>query len=63
MEMPVWALCLDGPCVGAVFEVDIASRDIELRIESDVHCYRRAKWGTEKAHRIAMFKYTKSLVI
>ena len=64
--MLVWCLCVDGPAAGQVFELDASARAIQIRGDAQdpgQHCYRRCAWGTDKGHRVAMFKYTRTLVV
>jgi hypothetical protein len=59
---PVWAVADDGPCAGAVFEVDVNEKNVELRADA-VYIYRRLCWGTERAHRIAHYAFVKAVMI
>ena len=65
MVYPVWAVCVDGPLEGLVIETDVAAKAVEITLfEYDgVACYRRAGWYTGRGHRIAQYKFTKTLVI
>lgn len=63
MFYPVWALLEDGPLAGYVTEVDVNARELQIQFDG-VHHYRRKSWGKgERAHRIAIFRFTKTLVI
>lgn len=62
----MWCLLTDGPLAGEVYELDVSARTIAIRgdaKEPGSHCYRRVRFGTDKAHRIAMFRHTKTLVV
>jgi hypothetical protein len=67
MFYPVYCLMTDGPCAGEVFELDVNARTIQIKgdaKEPGAHCYRRTGWSTsDKGHRIALFKHTKTLVV
>ena len=66
MFYPVYCLMVDGPCAGEVFELDVNARTIQIKgtvKEPGAHCYRRVSFGRDRAHRVAMFKHTKTLVV
>jgi hypothetical protein len=54
----------DGPLAGWVYELDVNARTIRIPVEGEgSHCYRRYCWGAGPSHRIAHFKFTKTLVV
>lgn len=57
---------VDGPLAGEVIELDVGARTVQIKghaTEPGAHCYRRVRFGEDKAHRIAFWKHTKTLVV
>ncbi len=62
-EFPCWAIMEDGPLAGLVTEVDVSAKELQIQLDG-IHQYRRKCWGQgDDAHRIAIFRHTKTLVI
>lgn len=59
----VWCVLEDGPLAGEVHEVHCNARELHIQLDG-VIIYRRSGWcASPKGHRIARFKFTKTLVI
>lgn len=60
----MWAICMDGPLAGLVVELSVTARDLQIKTDADgVCCYRRYGYTHPSKANIALFKFTKSLVI
>lgn len=58
----VWFVLGDGPCAGFAGEAHLNETALNITCDG-THHYRRVGWGTTpQSHRIAIFKYVRTLV-
>lgn len=59
----VWAICMDGPCAGLVLELKTTDRLLQIKTDADGVCQYRRYQMLNPTTRIALFKFTKTLVV